>query len=247
MNYTIVTVSNRWPQEWYYLHKEFFNSLKGHPVTLIDYTKAGKDWKGLATKPKWLYDAICQGAISTEYMIFTDCWDLVFAADPEEIMDVFSCFQSDIVISAERNCFPDDLRGQYDKVNENSPHKTPYKYLNSGFIVGRTDAIKVCLEAMDLPNMKDDYYNETIGRSIHSNDQYEWQKIFLQQPVHIELDEQQLLSQTLHDVSVDEFDFSKERIRNKVTGSYPCAFHYNGSGKSNTSLRDSILPHLKLI
>lgn len=94
--------------------------------------------------------------------------------------------------------------------------------------------------------MKDDYYNETIGRSIHSNDQYEWQKIFLQQPVHIELDEQQLLSQTLHDVSVDELDFSKERIRNKVTGSYPCAFHFNGGSKDDNKLRGGILPKLNI-
>lgn len=247
MDYTIVTVSNRFPQEWYYLHKEFFKSLNGHKVVVVNYSLYGGLWRGLTTKPKWLYEAIKNGIIDTKYMIFTDCWDLVFATEPEEVIDIYKCFNSDIVISAEKNCFPTDLKEDYDKVNLNSPHQTPYKYLNSGFIVGETDAIKVCLEEMDLSNMRDDGFDEEKGQAYHGNDQFEWQKIFLQQPVGIQLDENQLLSQTLHGADIEDFDFSKERIRNKVTGAYPCSFHFNGGSKDDSRLRNPILKHLKLM
>ena len=247
MDYTIVTVSNRFPQEWYYLHKEFFKSLNNHKVLLVDYTPAGRDWNGLTTKPKWLYDALKSGAVNTKYMIFTDCWDLVFATEPDEIIDIYKCMDADIVISAERNCFPTDLKEQYDGISLIEHQKSPYKYLNSGFIVGETEAIKVCLEAMDLPNMKDDYFDETKGQAYHGNDQFEWQKIYLEQPVNLRLDKDQLLSQTLHDENVENFDFSKERIRNKITGSYPCVFHFNGGAKDCKPLRESILGHLKLM
>ncbi len=144
MDYTIVTVSNRFPQEWYYLHKEFFKSLNNHKILLVDYTPAGRTWNGLTTKPKWLYDALLSGAVDTKYMIFTDCWDLVFATEPDEIIDIYKCMNADIVISAERNCFPTDLKERYDELALLEGQNSPYKYLNSGFIVGETEAIKVC-------------------------------------------------------------------------------------------------------
>jgi len=242
MNYKIVTVSNRFPTEWYYLTKQFFESVKGYNGLLVDYS-AFEGWKGLATKPKWLYRAIKEGNIPEKFMIFSDSWDLVFCATPEEILERYESFDSDIVISSERNCFPADLKEYFDSLNP----PTPYKYLNSGFIVGKTEAILACLEAMDLPNVKDDYHCEEMGCAIHSNDQHLWQIIFEKQPVKIALDYYQSLSQTLHDVSIDEFDLSGERIRNKITNSTPCSIHFNGSSKDRMELREPLLKHLNLL
>lgn len=240
MNYKIVTVSNRFPTSWYFLYREFFQTIKDYNSILIDYSQTDV-WKGLATKPKWLYRAIKEGYIKEEYMIFSDCWDLVFCATPEEILERYQSFGSDIVISAERNCFPSDHKEEYDKLDT----KTPYKYLNSGFIVGKTDAILTCLEAMNLQTVRDDYWDNESGQAVHSNDQLLWQSIFLQQPVSIALDQYQSLSQTLHDVTIDEFDFSKRRIRNVITNSTPCSFHFNGGAKDG-ALREPILAHLNL-
>lgn len=240
--YLIVTVSNRVPREWYYLQREFYKSIEGYESITIDYT--GLDtWKGLATKPKWLYRAIKEGAIPQDIIIFTDSWDLVFAANPHEILTRWESFGADIVISAERNCFPVDYKENYDKLE--SP--TPYKYLNSGFIVGYKDAILACLEHMDLENVLDDHWDAERNCNYHSNDQTMWQKIFLEQPVKIELDRYQALSQTLHDAKIEEFDFSnKSVIVNKITNSMPCTIHFNGSSKDNMSIRQPILTHLGL-
>lgn len=242
MNYQIITVSNREPREWYYLTEQFKRSLNGHPYKNIAYLEDDW-WRGLNTKPKWLWRAINDGTINSEYIIFTDSWDLVFMAEPEEIMETYGFFGADVVVSAEKNCFPADTKDGFDKFETTSP----YKYLNSGFIVGKTESILKCLEAMDLPNLKDDYFDEERNCAVHGNDQWEWQKIFLKQPAHIELDRMQILCQTLHDADMNDFDFIGKRMRNKVTNSYPCVAHFNGSSKDKNEIRNPILQHLKLI
>lgn len=238
MTYRIVTISNRFPQEWYYLQAQFYQSIPNdyNPLT-INYG----NWGGLASKPKWLYKAIKEGLVNTTHIIFADSWDLVFAAPPTEIIERFYSFNVPIVVSSEKNCFPGDLKDEYDKTQK----VTPYHYLNSGFIVGETEAILTCLEAMDLPNLPDDYFDGE--KNVHPNDQFEWQKIFLKQPVTIALDYYQILSQTLHEAKIEEFGFSDKRIRNALTNSYPCSFHFNGGSKDNISLRDPILKHLNLL
>jgi len=238
MSYKVVTITNKRPDAWYYLFDEFFISLgKEEPLVLKPTI-----WNGLSTKPKVLYQAIIQKMVDTKYIIFADCWDVVFAAEPKEIMERYLSFNSPIVISCEKNCFPADLKDDFDKLNP----RTPYKYLNSGFIVGETEAILTCLEAMDLPNLPDDHYDPLKQCAVHPNDQFEWMKIFVKQPVHIKLDYYQLLSQTLHGEDINNFDFSQSRIRNKTTNTCPCAFHFNGASKDNMALREPILKHLKL-
>jgi hypothetical protein len=241
MTFKVVTISNRRPAEWYYLYDAFYKSLGKRGAYLIDYSQ-DDPWKGLATKPKWLCRAIKEGRIPEELMIFCDSWDLVFGASPNEIIDKYKDFKSDIVISAERNCFPLDYKKAYDDLDI----PTPYSYLNSGFIVGKTQSILTCLEAMDLSNVKDDHWDAENNRNYHSNDQTIWQSIFLQQPVKIALDYNQMLSQTLHDAKVEDFDFSGERIKNNITDSFPSTFHFNGGAKDNLSLRQPILKHLGL-
>lgn len=241
-DYQVATVSNRIPEQWYYLQKEFYLSLKGHPVVTINY-QADQPWNGFSMKPKWLYRAIKEKLINTEYLIFTDSWDVLFATNPNEIIEMYLDFDSDIVINAEKNCFPATLKDEFDKIK--SP--TDYKYLNSGFIVGKTEAILTCLEAMGLSNVPGDYFDAERGCNIHPEDQTMWMQTYLDQPVSISLDYNCMLSQTLHEANMDDFDFTEERIRNKVTDFYPCVFHLNGSAKDKLPIRNPILSHLKLI
>lgn len=239
MSYKVVSISNRQPDAWYYLFWEFMRSLNDTPPMVLQPSH----WGGLSTKPKVLYQAITQKLIDAKYIIFCDCWDLVFATTPNEVMERYFTFGCPIVISSEKNCFPADLKEQYDSLDA----PTPYKYLNSGFIVGETEAILTCLEAMDLPNLPDDHYDPIKQCNVHPNDQFEWMKIFIQQPVEIKLDYRQELSQTLHDASVDDFDFTKSRIKNKLTNSEPCVFHFNGGSKDDMKLREPILSKLNLL
>jgi hypothetical protein len=238
-DYTIVTVSSRIPQEWYYLQKEFYKSLEGHEVLTINNSKENH-WKGLATKPKWLYKAIKDGLIKTRYMQFVDSWDLIYGASPDEVMQIYFSFDKPIVISAESNCFPDTYKKEYDELS----FPKPYCYLNSGVIIGETSAILSCLETMDLENVKDDHWDKERNCAYHSNDQTMWQEIFLKQPVPISLDYSQAISQTLHNAKIDDFDFDELRIRNKITTTHPRIWHFNGGSKDNKELRDPILTRL---
>jgi len=136
-NYTIFSVSNRFPTEPYYC---LAKSTEGTNRLIV--SAVGSHYTGLCDKAKFLYRAIKNDLIKTKYLIVCDCWDLVFCAPPEEIILKFLGMSCDIVFSAERNCFPDDLKKDYDELNAH----TTFNYLNSGMIVGRTEAILQMLE-----------------------------------------------------------------------------------------------------
>lgn len=238
MTHDVIAISNKQPDAWYYLYRQYFQSLLPHTPKVFQ----PQHWGGLMTKPRVLYQLIKDRTITTSHIIFTDCWDLLFCATPDEIMRHYAEFNADVVVSSERNCFPGDLKEDFD--SQNPP--TEYKYLNSGCIVGKTEAILSCLEAMDLPSIPDDHYDEEKKCNIHPNDQFEWMKIYFKQPVSIKLDYLQQLSMTLHNAKIEELDFSEKRIRNKVTGSYPCTLHFNGGSKDDLAIRNPILQHMNL-
>lgn len=239
IDYTIVTISNRSPTENYYCLNQWHQSVQGTNHIVIK--EMGTPYRGLGDKPRFVYRAIKQGLIKTKYIIFCDCWDLVFASTPEEIIEKYLAFNSDLVISAEKNCFPEDLKEEFDKL----PYTSSYRYLNSGMIVGTTDSLLTTLEAMDAENIPNDYFDKERNCNFHYNDQKLYQDIFLQQPVKITLDYNQIIANSLHQVKIEELDFSEKRIRNIETGSYPCVLHMNGSAKSD-GLREPILKHLGL-
>lgn len=241
-DYTIVTVCNREPVEDYYLLKEFCKSLQSAQALVLNSNAFGK-WGGLASKPKWLYAAIKSNQIKTDLILFVDCWDLFFAVHPCALPIAYQSFSADLVVSAEKNCFPDSLKQEYDQLNPDAL----YRYLNSGMIIGKTEAMLTCLEAMDLKNIPDDYFDPIQQINVHPNDQFFWQQIFLQQPVSIKLDYNQHLCQTLHDANEEDFIFHDHGrlIENKHTGYVPMSFHANGSGKTNL-VTQKILKHLNL-
>lgn len=236
-DYKLVTVCNRIPTEPYYTLNQFVKSCEGEDILVLG-TQPG-EYIGLGSKPKLLYKAIKEGKIKEKILIFCDCWDLVFVSPPSMIFWNFINFNAPVVISSERNCFPSTYKEEYDKLLFTSS----FKYLNSGMICGETDAILAVLEAMELDKVPDDYYDADAGRMVHINDQEQYQEIFLKQPVKMVLDYNQLLCATLHDVNIDDLDFSESKIRHKETGVYPLSFHFNGAAKTN-GLREPILKHL---
>lgn len=239
--FSIVTCCNRIPTEDYYCLPSYIKSLQGHTPIVLDESFGGR-WMGLGSKPKWLYKAISEKIINTHYILFTDCWDFVFTENPTELMRTyFNRFGAPLVFSSEKNCFPDDTKEDYDKL----PHTSSYKYLNSGMIVGETEAMYELLKFMKPEEIVDDYRMEN-GQNFHTNDQFLYQQAFLQQPVQMQLDYNQLLCNTLHEVKPEELDFTSGKIKNIETGSYPLSMHMNGSGKTN-GCREPILKHLNLL
>jgi hypothetical protein len=242
MTFSIVTVSSRRPTESYYCYDEFFASLKRYGHEPIVLGQEPGSFKGLGSKPKLLQKAILDKTITTDLVIFTDSWDVVFADSPENIIGAYADFNSPFVCSSEKNCFPSDLKGQFD---ERCFSPFPYKYLNSGFIVSEKDALLAVLESMDLNNVPDDYI-KADGSAHHTNDQFLFQQEFIKQPVKMVLDFNQALSQTMHDVSLDEIVLDDPKgARNKLTGEYSMVYHFNGSAK-DSGVREPILNYLGL-
>lgn len=240
---TVVTVSTGAPIQNYYTYREFFLSLARWDVQpLVLEAIQGINWSGLGSKTKILYRAIKDGTIQTKYLLVVDCWDLVFTHSPHRILKKKLFVYGDaVVFSAEKNCFPDDVKEQYDAMQTEGS----YKYLNSGLIIGETKDILAILEAMELHNVPEDY-RLPDGNMVHINDQSLYQHIFLKQPIPMKLDNRQLLSQTMHEVSLDELDLSGEFIQNKETKSFPCTIHFNGNSKTS-GVREPILKHLNLL
>lgn len=237
-DFRIVTISNREPQEWYYLYKQLFKSVGEHEILVLG--QGENVYTGLSDKPRILYHAINEGKIKEKHIIFVDAWDVLFAHSPYVVMEKYYSFKTSIVVGAEKNCFPACFQKEYDKKNPTSS----YKYLNSGVIIGETDSIMTVLESMDAPNLPVDYHNPNKG-NFHFNDQAYYMDLYLRQPVPIQLDYQCIIAQNMQDVKEDELDFSGEDIVNKETGSSPSIIHFNGGSKDKWG-REPILKHLNL-
>ena len=180
--------------------------------------------------------------IKEEIIIFVDAWDTVFALPLDEIIRRFLSFGADIVIGAEKNCFPSHFKKEYDRLDSNG---SEYKYLNSGVIIGYKDAILEALEAMDAPNLPRDYYNPQTNTNFHFNDQAYFLDLYLRQPVVMKLDYNCLIAQNMQNVEENELDFSHDKIMNLKTFVHPAIFHFNGSSKDKWG-REPILKHLGL-
>ena len=136
---------------------------------------------------------------------------MIFNDSPKEIVRKFREFESPIVFSAEKTCWPNkDLADQYPKVDGE------YKYLNSGGIVGYGNHI---LKMVDIEIEKSDddqeYYTKYFLKSILSDSE------------EIILDYNQNLFQTLN-MSVDEVKVDASKIHNTVTNTTPSILHGNG-------------------
>jgi hypothetical protein len=242
-DYTIVTVCTHFPRENYFCLNEYFKSLKEESVLVLDshYTNYG----GLGSKPRSVYKAIKEELINTEYIIFTDCFDFVFSQSPKNLFDTYLAYfpSKPLVISAEKNCFPADLKEEYDKL----PYTSSFRYLNSGMVVGKTKDLFKVLESMDATNIPNDYFDTEKNCQINPNDQEYYQKEYLKQPIPMQLDYNQILCNTLHSVQLDDLEFlTMKFIRNKETDTLPCSFHMNGNAKTE-GLREPILKHLNLL
>ena len=251
MTYRIVTIANHWPQQEYYCYNSLFKSVGDNEVLVLG--QGEMEYTGLSDKPRILYNAIKNGKIPEKNIVFIDAFDVVFADTVESIMDKFNSFNSPIVIGAEKNCFPNNFQKEYDRLQ----HTSSFKYLNSGVIVGETEAILTVLEAMDAPNLPRDYHDPNKGYNHHFNDQAYYMDLYLRQPVKMILDYQCLIVQNMQDVSMDDISLFGgmgihppsepiSKIRNKETNTFPSIIHWNGASKTAGTMQP-ILKHLNLI
>ena len=147
-----------------------------------------------------------------EYIVFTDCYDVVVLGDEAEVMETYQQhFDGKLVFGAEAYCWPDkDQSSQY------PPTASMFKYLNSGLFMGPTKLIQELLATASVAPTDDDQRFYTTQ--------------FLQQSHPIVLDYNGVLFQNLAGTQASDFTrFSNGRVANK-NGYRPCFLHGNGPG-----------------
>lgn len=239
--YRVVTCCTHKPVQDYYCLDEFVKSLRGHgAANLAGFNFSG--WGGLATKTKWLRQALLNNLITDDILIVTDCYDVTFVKSLEELIEAYKEYKKPIIASAEKNYWPEEgLKPEFDKYNL----PTSFKYLNSGVIVGERDAFVTVLESMDLESYPDDHQKED-GQMFHSNDQFLYGNEMVKHPELIGLDYLCNVNQTMSDVKEDEIEFVEGGIKNKETGKEPASIHWNGGSKTDWGMK-KILTHLNLM
>lgn len=244
MNYSVVSVTNRIPDssEPYYDYPSFMKSLQRFEVEPIILGMSAP-WSGLLTKPRTLQRWLKSGQCNAECLLVVDTFDLIFLAHPSQIVDYWKCMGKTFIMGTERDLFPKDLsESDFPKC------ASSYRFPNSGFIIASPEQMLHVLEAMDLPNLKDDYQNADMSWH-HGNDQLEYQRVFLNQPVEMRLDTECRFVWNLCNVGRDEIELLPDgRIKNKETDSLPMVAHFNGGSKGTEpdGVKAKIYQHLKL-
>lgn len=230
----VVTVSNRIPTEPYYCWPAFIESLRRFNYTPI-VLGMGEPWKGLMTPPRKMRDWL-RANNTDEIIIMCDSWDLVFATNPDYIEQEFKRITSARLLwNAEKNQWP--------ATEFNFPEVgTPYRYLNSGFVVGYANSLLQVIEEMEIDSIPDDHTN-AAGVRIEPNHQEYFQQAFVYGSLPQVIDSEVRICQALHAVAPEELDLTGEYIQNTITKSFPMAFHMNGT---HETWRDKILTKLGL-
>lgn len=177
------------------------------------------------------------GVDDEEIVLFTDGYDTLMLAGEDEILEKFERAGTDLLVSAETYCFPwEELAGQYPVTD------SPYRYLNSGGMIGRAGFIKELLDReVVIPSDKFEWSN-----------QYVWAIRYLQDTTQMKLDTQCevfctgspevtffALSEadrenpiayirSYHEWFYRNFSVEDGRVFNRITGTYPCNMHFNG-------------------
>lgn len=229
----VVTVANRIPdraKEPYYHFRSFTQSLErfGVAPTILGMHE---EWGGLMTKPRRLRQWLREGNAKADVLICCDAFDVIFVASPDEVAETYSRIWPTLPVcfNAERGIFPrGELAHKFDDV------PGPWKYLNSGFMIGPPAQILLMLEAMWLDDIHSDHKGTSAldggaGNWVNPNDQGHYQYAYCAQVVPIVLDHQCRICQTFSACEIGEFDLTGERFKNIAKGTHPLVAHFNGA------------------
>lgn len=235
MNVQVVTTCDKAPVASYYYYKEYLESLRrfGETPEVLGW---GQEWRGLISKPFWLREWLRAGKNTSDRLIVTDAFDILFVKHPHGIGDDCQRIWGDaIVFNGEKGCWPrEDLRDCF------PDNGSPWRFLNSGFMCGPADKILELVEAMDIDKVGFD----PPGGPVYPNDQERYQSLYSEQPVKMVVDDLCQVSQTLSACEMDEFKFTELGLFNKATGTYPGVLHCNGNAKD--LMMGTLLDHYNL-
>lgn len=150
-----------------------------------------------------------------DVVLFVDAYDVLILADKKTILEKFRAKNVPFIISTESNCWPLTSREA-----EFPPSPTPFRFINSGGIIGYAGHIRKILSALKPIHPKDD-------------DQGRFTELFLKDKSLFCLDYQADIFLTLHGVSKNDLvvEKGKKRVKCLITESIPLIIHGNGYGK----------------
>lgn len=159
-----------------------------------------------------------------DIVLFLDGYDTLLLAPPEEIVEKFLAIAAPIVVSAERESYPDgSLAVLY------PPSPTTFRYVNSGLYIGFVGALRKFFKALSPFQAEDD-------------DQALMAHFFLDHSGEMVLDTHcQLFLNTAH-LGVDELATEGRRVFLRETETQPIAIHGNGKSLWYQYLYDRFFP-----
>lgn len=196
----------------------------------FDVIGIGQEWKGFQTLLDLISDYMTR--VDRECIVaITDSYDLLLSGPPSEMLDKYMNLSDNgecIVVGGESVCF---LNGHQHSQFVNNP---VYKYVNTGFVIGRPNQIEQAYNYI----IKNTPYDDQLGMGMY----------FDEFPSRVVVDgNQELVANTR---STDEIEFlDNGRVRHSITSSTPVALHfpfmYQDLGKRSEQFRMHLIKDYK--
>lgn len=184
--------------------------------------------------------------LDSKWIMWVDCGDTFCVQDPRRAVDLVKKSGKKILISAEKNCWPEgNFWDQYPVPENNSPNMKEYRYLNSGVFIGKKE------DVIEHLYMLEKIMNENASlKEPWMTDQAIWTRLFLNQDKYgasICLDTSCELSVSTYALHLDMFKkSSRDGIKCfKILGSEgkPIILHFNGNDKHDKIKIQSLISY----
>lgn len=201
-------------------------SARAHNLTVVLYG-VGEDFipHGADAQVKRLHELMAPECLA-EYALITDCRDVLFLANQDEITRKFLSFGSDLVMSTENGCWPSDpeVVAHFHGKNRNG-----YDFINAGQYIGKWSVIVNCLRHL-LSN-----YRKGDGLD---NSQGWWAQAHMRGELPFALDYECTIFQTMSGGADVQVKLEDGRFINSLTGEQPCSIHCNGNPNTKEPHRE---------
>lgn len=173
---------------------------------------------GADAQVKELHHWMKDGEWKADYVLVTDCRDVVFQAGESEIMAKYKAFDKEIVMSSETGCWPPDeeIVRHYWGIDPNG-----YNYVNAGLYIGKWEYVIGCLEWL--------LYKYRGHHPGADNSQGWWMWAKMRGELDFALDSECQIFQSMSGGADAQISVTALGAQNVRTGTFPCALHYNGN------------------
>ncbi len=204
-----------------YLESARRHGLSPHNSDPTDWPSPGEWWRKSMSQASFVQEH----AREYSHFMFTDSYDVVFAAGWDEIMAKFEKFNSPIVFASEYWCWPDTGQG---KDYPETTHRC--RFLNAGFWMATAEAAIAFTK--DLSH---------IAEQRKKCDQGIVVDMLLSKKYPMVLDTACSICFCMNGPSPEFLDMSGPRPKTIDTGEEPCLFHGN-SGMNLNPLIHKVCP-----